>query len=122
MEFPEVFSTFNPCPATEEVNSGEQITEPSGYVPAHIEIQDMILAGMKTEEIRRERYDFLTSEEGKDFMDPTRSPNFDLADASFLEKQTKALMRQKRVDLLAKAEAQLKAEAAAAAVAAAKKE
>lgn len=53
-----------------EVNSGEQITETAGYIPADVQITDMIQAGFRLGEYRREMYDFGAEEEVPDDMEP----------------------------------------------------
>ena len=64
-----------------EINSGELITETAGYIPADVQIQDMIAAGMRLGEYRREMYDFDANEEiPEDFMDITRIPGVDVVD------------------------------------------
>lgn len=72
-----------------EVNSGETLVEKAGYEPAKIKIENMILAGQRLSDYRKSQYDF-EGEIDEDFIDPTRSPNFDLADATQLQMQTEA--------------------------------
>ena len=77
----EVYSHFKRPKDVKEINSGEQITECSGYIPADVQIQDMIAAGMRLGEYRREMYDFAADEEvPEDYMDVTRSPGVDVVD------------------------------------------
>ena len=77
----EVFSQFKRPKPEKEINSGEQITETAGYIPADIQIQDMIAAGMRLGEYRREMYDFGADEEvPDDYVDLTRSPGVDVVD------------------------------------------
>ena len=77
----EVYSHFKRPKDVKEINSGEQITETAGYIPADVQIQDMIAAGMRLGEYRREMYDFDANEEvPEDFMDPTRTPGVDVVD------------------------------------------
>ena len=77
----EVFSHFKRPKDVKEINSGEQITETAGYIPADVQIQDMIAAGMRLGEYRREMYDFDANEEiPEDFMDITRIPGVDVVD------------------------------------------
>jgi len=65
-----------------EVNLGKNLVEKAGYIPAQTRIENMILAGQRLVEHRKEMYDF---SDGKDidenYIDPTRSKNFDMADA-----------------------------------------
>ena len=77
----EVYSHFRRTKDVKEINSGEQITETAGYIPADVQIQDMIAAGMRLGEYRREMYDFAADEEvPEDYMDVTRSPGVDVVD------------------------------------------
>jgi len=70
----------------EEVNSGEVMVEKAGYIPADEQIRNMIEAGMRLGEYRREEYDYAEEEVSADEplppVDPTRSQEFDMADAS----------------------------------------
>lgn len=62
---------------------GELITEQAGYVPPKIQIADMMSAGARLDDYRRQRFfDYQAGMKDDGFVDPTRSPNFDLADAS----------------------------------------
>lgn len=71
-----------------EKNTGELKVETSGYIPAKNQIETLIQAGMRLSEYRREAYDFGHGEPVDDnYVDPTRSPNFDLADAHELTVQ-----------------------------------
>lgn len=73
---------FYPLPFLDppEQNSGEEIVETSGYMPTQQRIEQMILAGQRLDQARRESYDF-DGEIEEDFYDPTRDPNYDMADA-----------------------------------------
>lgn len=72
-------------PSPGEINSGEQVTETAGYIPKNLQIRQMMLAGENLKEIRDELYDFKPGEDvPEDYIDPTRSPNFDWADADML--------------------------------------
>ena len=64
-----------------EVNAGPPLVERSGYVPAKVRIENMMLAGQRLVESRNVRYDF-DGDVDEYFDDPTRSPGFDMADAS----------------------------------------
>ena len=60
-------------------------TESAGYIPAEAQIELFIQAGRKLDQARKEQYDFSADEEvPSDFIDPTRSGSFDLADATQL--------------------------------------
>lgn len=68
-----------------ETNSGETIVERAGYIPPKIQIENMIIAGHRLQQFRKEQYDFQPGQDiDEDFDDPTRDKNFDLADASQL--------------------------------------
>lgn len=73
---------YNRQERTGEINSGENLVERAGYIPAKIQIENLINAGIRLKEHRAEMYDFKTlAEIDLDFHDPTRSKNFDIADA-----------------------------------------
>lgn len=60
-----------------------RITESAGYITAKQRIENMILAGQRLVDYRKEQFDFQPDEEiDPDFTDPTRSKNFDMADAT----------------------------------------
>nr|WAE43507.1 MAG: hypothetical protein [Microviridae sp.] len=109
MNFPKVHSTFDPAPAIKEKNSGEMITEQAGYIPPHIQIEDMMLAGQRLQQARAERFDFPDGKVDDTFIDPTRKSNFDLADASAIAMETEARLKQQERDHKAAVKA-LKAE------------
>ena len=69
----------------EEIFDPVSRTETAGYIRAEDQITAFIDAGRRLDEYRREMYDFGDGEEvPDDFIDPTRSGSFDLADASIL--------------------------------------
>ena len=60
----------------------ESETEQAGYIPPKVQIENMILAGQRLDHARSQ-YDFESEEDiDEDLIDPTRSGNFDLADAT----------------------------------------
>lgn len=76
-----------PVPKPEE-NLGESLVESAGYISAQQQIENMMLAGETLNKYRLENYDFTAQMEDDDsYIDPTRSPNFDMADASALDRQ-----------------------------------
>ena len=81
-----------------EVNLGKNLVEKAGYIPAQARIENMILAGQRLIEHRKEMYDF---SDGKDidenFTDPTRSKNFDMSDAFIMSESIKNNVRQKEL-------------------------
>ena len=66
-----------------EINSGDQITDPGGYVDQNRRVLEFIAAGQRLKESRREMYDV---QEGTDpdfnLMDPTRQAAYDHTDAA----------------------------------------
>lgn len=66
-----------------ERNSGISMTEKAGYIPAKARIENMMLAGQRLVAHRAEMYDFTDFKQiDESFIDPTRSKNFDMADAT----------------------------------------
>ena len=68
-----------------EVNSGELLVETAGYISAEQRITNMMLAGQRLVESRRVHYDLQGDYDEsaiQEYSDPTRSPNYDLADAT----------------------------------------
>jgi len=90
---------YNRPKLVEEVNDGKNKVETAGYVPAEVQILDMLNSGMRLNEYRKERYDFAADEVvPDDFIDPTRSPGFDLADATAIGRDVDLrLMEAKRL-------------------------
>lgn len=89
------FATHFIRPLTEyEPGGGEVITEQAGYVPAKRKIEEMIYAGKRLVESRREQFDSVDDSEPE--IDPTRDPNFDLADASILKRQVASRLRAQK--------------------------
>lgn len=80
-----------------ESNSGKSNVERAGYIPTKKRIENLMLAGQRLVESRREEYDFPDGKIDENFSDPTRSPNFDLADATALSRAVDSrLSEQKR--------------------------
>lgn len=74
-----------------EYNNGKSVTETAGYISAKDQIENLIIAGERLANFRSDQYDFGPDEDvPDDFEDPTRRPNFDLADASALARQINA--------------------------------
>lgn len=65
-----------------EKNSGISKVEKAGYITAKKRIENMILAGQRLIQSRKEQYDFVDSEPDESFDDPTRRKNYDPADAT----------------------------------------
>lgn len=91
-----IYSVYDKPPFIKEKGGGVSEVETAGYIPAEVQIQDMLNAGRRLGEYRRERYDFGSDEEiPKDYYDPTRSPGFDMADASQLQQSVAARLRER---------------------------
>lgn len=70
-----------------EINHGDEIVETAGYRSAEVQISEMLNAGKRLVDYRKQRYEFGGEEViPTDYEDPTRRPGFDMADASMLEK------------------------------------
>lgn len=118
MEKRNFYHAYNPPPHSPEKNSGELITEQAGYVPANVQIEQMMMAGFRLQQSRG-GFEFDDGEAvPDDYNDITRSPNFDMADASALQmaveaKHRAAIAAQKKADAVVLA-AKVAAEAASA--------
>lgn len=67
----DVFNWFKRPKNSPEINSGEEIVEKDGYIPADVQIGNMINAGIRLGEYRREKYDYSYDEEvPDDALDP----------------------------------------------------
>lgn len=92
-----IYHNFKRPPSDAEAGGGKSKVEADGYIPAHILIRDMIAAGERLSAARKERFDFPDEESiDPNFMDPTRSGSFDMADAS--ELGSAAIARIKKAD------------------------
>lgn len=81
-----------------EVNLGKNLVEKAGYIPAQARIENMILAGQRLIEHRKELYDFSDGNDiDETFSDPTRSKNFDMSDAFIMSEAIKNNVRQKEL-------------------------
>ena len=79
----------------EEILDPVSKTETAGYIRAEDQITAFIDAGRRLDEYRREMYDFGDGEEvPDDFIDPTRSGSFDLADATMLGESVATSIRR----------------------------
>jgi len=73
---------IRPEPVYEDIDPYSKV-ETAGYSSAERQITDMIRAGIRLGEYRREMYDFEDGEKIDDeYFDPTRRRNYDMADAS----------------------------------------
>lgn len=70
-----------------EKNRSPSMTEQAGYVPTDLKIKEFFERGLALKEARAAQYDFPPgTKPNEEFFDPTRSPGFDLADATQLER------------------------------------
>lgn len=99
MSIPVFYSPYIRPDANYEINSGEEIVEKAGYVPANVLIENMIYAGNRLDFARSEYYDFADAETvDQDFIDPTRSKGFDIADASYMLRSAQGrIAEQKKI-------------------------
>lgn len=82
-----------PISAPAEAVDSKSKTETAGYIPADVQILRLIEAGKRLDAYRKEAYDFNPDEEvPDDFIDPTRSGSFDLADASIARRAMRRRM------------------------------
>lgn len=86
---------------TGEVLNGERITESAGYIPTNVRVQEMVAAGQRLVDYRKGHYDFppgveVSDKEEAEFNDPTRSANYDLADAARDTREVNARIRDAR--------------------------
>lgn len=58
-----IFDWYTRPKPSAEINSGEEIVEKEGYIPADIQIKNMIDAGVRLGEYRREAYDYGADDE-----------------------------------------------------------
>ena len=80
-----------------EKNHGERLVETAGYIPAQVRIENMMLAGRRLADARKEMYDFPAGvEPDESLSDPTRSPNFDMADATAIQMAAESRLRRSR--------------------------
>jgi len=85
---------YNATPAKPEPPTGIGKVEKAGYMPAKKIIEQMVMAGMRLKAYREDSYDLGPEDEDDgESIDPTRSPGFDLADASQIAME---LNRRKR--------------------------
>lgn len=91
----EIYDFQNLPPSDPEKNDGELVVEIGSYIPAKQQIESFIQSGKNLQAARQGRYDF-EGEVDEDFTDPTRSPGFDMADASQLLLQAEANISEAR--------------------------
>lgn len=65
-----------------EKNTGKYLVEIGGYEPPKIKIENMINAGIRLKNTRKEQFDFASNDNvDESFIDPTRHKDYDIADA-----------------------------------------
>lgn len=102
---------YNRIDRSGEINPGPILVERAGYIPAKIQIENLILAGKRLQEHRAEMYDFTElSKIDLDFYDPTRSKNFDIADAFQLKRAVEERLKASQNAQEASGEVQNKSE------------
>lgn len=65
-----------------ERNSGQRLVEKQGYISAQKRIENLMLAGRRLDIARKEQYDFPDGVIDENAYDPTRRPDYDLAEAT----------------------------------------
>lgn len=103
----DVYDNYNRPEFKGEPGGGKQITESAGYIPIRVQVENMIIAGERLGEFRREKYDFGEGMEVPDDVspDPTRSASFDMADASTLARNLKSSLKAQAAEAKRKADA-----------------
>lgn len=96
MEKPKFKTNYNAnlFPKTPEKGSGERRVETAGYIDVKTRIENMMMAGQRLIEARKEMYDF-DGEVDEDFYDPTREKSFDMAEAFQIANNLADKARQK---------------------------
>ena len=85
---------------TGEINNGEIITEKYGFINTERQIKNMMMSGERLYRARAQMFDL---QEGDDFdenypLDPTRRPDFDLADVSRIKEELDVRLAEKSRD------------------------
>lgn len=76
-------TNYTRIPTDGESNNGEILVETAGYITTQKRIENIINAGMRLQQARKEQFDFPAGTEvDESFIDPTRKPGYDMADAS----------------------------------------
>lgn len=75
----------NLFPKSYEKHDETCITERAGYLTTKQRIENLMVAGQRLVNFRKQQFDFPDGEIDHDFDDPTRNPNFDMSDASQLQ-------------------------------------
>lgn len=87
-----------------EKNNMPSMTETAGYVSAKSRIEAIIAAGENLKRYREENYDFGERIPVDDnYFDVTRSKNFDMADASEMQRNVNSRLKQQQREAASKA-------------------
>jgi len=78
MEFATQYNRKRQAP---EDNDGKTSVDRAGYMPAQKRIENIMFAGQRLVQSRREMFDFEGDQFDPSFNDPTRNKNYDMADA-----------------------------------------
>lgn len=101
----EFATQYNHQRSAPEKNDGKTDVDRAGYISAQKRIENIMFAGMRLVQSRREMYDFLGDELDTSFDDPTRSKNWDLADAFQMDLAVKERIAKAKRDELVQREA-----------------
>lgn len=106
----EIFTKHKrPSHVTEKVY-GKKIVETAGYISPKKQIENLIMAGERLEAYRSGMYDFPEGKIDEYFDDPTRDPDFDISDASALDRSVYNRLRDQELANRAKADEEAKLE------------
>jgi hypothetical protein len=82
-----------------EYNDGPVLVETAGYIPAKMQIEQLINAGRRLEAARAEMYDFGPDDKVDDTVDPrVRRKDYDLAEASEDAQEVSERLRKQELD------------------------
>lgn len=73
---------------------GKYLVETAGYIPAIDQINRLINGGIALNEYRAELYDHEPGSLSEEVIDPTRTPNYDMADAYQENKKLEASLNK----------------------------
>jgi hypothetical protein len=78
---------------------GKSVVEMTGYISTKQRIEDMMNAGLRLEVARNNQYEFNAEDKvPDDYIDPTRNPGYDLADASAQMAQVNASLEAQKAN------------------------
>lgn len=95
-----MFAThFKPNKVRFRKERGKRIVETAGYRSAKFQIEELMAAGKRLTDFRKGQYDFPEGTQvDEKFSDPTRSPNFDMADASAILRDVRRNIKRRKKD------------------------